>query len=198
MCEERKTMARSKQKLTAQDILYYLDLYGKELEQRGYPAKAHLLLIGGAYMITHLGVLRTTEDIDVYPLDQTWPERAPEPLPIMMDRVTKDIAKLCGLDEQWFQTSRKSAMQVAGGIPQGTYWRTFGALEIYLPPRDYILFLKLRINRPKDSDDIDHLCQLLNIHTRAQAQVLVDHYMPDPSHQAVFRVADILARRFSA
>lgn len=68
-------------------------------------------------------------------------------------------------------------------VPEGTFWRTFGALEVYLPPKEYILALKLIAGRHKDADDIAALCGELQIQTRQQGQNLVDRYHPDKEMQ---------------
>jgi hypothetical protein len=62
-------------------------------------------------------------------------------------------------------------------------WRTYGPLEVYIPPSDYILALKLLAGRTKDQDDIEALCQQLGIRTRQQGQQIVDRYIPDKQVQ---------------
>ncbi len=41
-----------------------------------------------------------------------------------------------------------------GTVPQGTLWQRYAMLEVYIPPSEYILALKLLAGRPKDRDDI--------------------------------------------
>ena len=83
-----------------------------------------------------------------------------------------------------------------GTAPEGTLWRTSGMLAVYVPPRDYILALKLFAGRPKDREDIASLCQLLHIQTRAQAQQLVDRYIPNKQVQQLNHLDDTLDEWF--
>ena len=61
--------------------------------------------------------------------------------------------------------------------------RRYGKLEVFFPPKEYILALKLLAGRRKDRDDILALCQQLQIQTQEQAKALVDHYIPDQEVQ---------------
>ena len=70
--------------------------------------------------------------------------------------------------------------------------RTFATLEVYIPPSEYILALKLFAGRPKDRDDSIILCQQLQIRTRAQAQRLVDRYIPDTQLQLLNHLDETL------
>jgi hypothetical protein len=66
--------------------------------------------------------------------------------------------------------SMKSDIGSTGTVPQGTLWRRFAMLDVYIPPGDYILALKLLAGRQKDGDDIYTLSQQPKIRTREQAQ----------------------------
>jgi hypothetical protein len=81
-------------------------------------------------------------------------------------------------------------------VPQGTLWRTYGPLEVYIPPDDYILALKLLAGRTKDQKDIQALCQQLHIRTRQQAQQIVDTYIPDKQVQQLNKLDKKLATVF--
>ncbi len=83
-----------------------------------------------------------------------------------------------------------------GTAPEGTLWRTYGMLAVYVPPSDYILALKLFAGRPKDREDIASLCQLLQIQTRAQAQQLVDRSIPNKQVQQLNHLEDTLDEWF--
>lgn len=65
-------------------------------------------------------------------------------------------------------------------------------LEVYIPPGEYILALKLLAGRPKDRDDINALCQQIKIQTREQAQQLVDRYIPNKPVQQINDLDDTL------
>jgi len=69
-------------------------------------------------------------------------------------------------------------------------------LEVYLPPEEYILALKLLAGRPKDRDDIFALCKRLQIQTREQAQQVLDRYIPDKQLQQMNKVEKTLTRFF--
>jgi hypothetical protein len=81
-------------------------------------------------------------------------------------------------------------------IPQGTLWRTYGPLEVYVPEGAYILALKLLAGRPKDRGDIQDLCAQLHIQTRLQAQTIVDQYIPDKQVQQINDLARTLDTLF--
>jgi hypothetical protein len=62
-------------------------------------------------------------------------------------------------------------------IPDGTLWKRFGPLYIYIPPREYILALKMTAGRPKDLDDCAILLPKTSIQTVKQAQELINRYI---------------------
>jgi hypothetical protein len=69
-------------------------------------------------------------------------------------------------------------------------------LEVFIPPREYVLALKVFAGRPKDRDDIDSLCQQLQIRTREQAQQIVDRYIPNKQVQQLNHLDDTLDELF--
>jgi hypothetical protein len=69
-------------------------------------------------------------------------------------------------------------------------------LEVYIPPREYILALKLLANRKKDQKDIMALCQQLNVQTREQAQQVIDRYVPDREVQQLSNLNKTLSILF--
>ncbi len=79
-----------------------------------------------------------------------------------------------------------------GTVPQGSLWRRYAMLEVYVPPGEYILALKLLAGRQKDRDDIDALCQQLRIRTPEQARQLVDRYIPNKQVQQINNLDDTL------
>jgi hypothetical protein len=60
-------------------------------------------------------------------------------------------------------------------------------LEVYRPPADFMLALKLFADRDKDASDIEALMRELRIQTRPQAQVILDRYI-EPRFQREYRV----------
>lgn len=90
----------------------------------------------------------------------------------------------------------ETARWIISLVPEGTLWRRYGKLEVFLPPKDYILALKLLAGRRKDTSDILALCQQLEIQSQEQAQALVDRYIPDPQVQRLNHVGRTLKRVF--
>jgi hypothetical protein len=68
-------------------------------------------------------------------------------------------------------------------------------LEIYIPPADYMLALKLFGGRPQDTADIRVLSQVLHVTSRIEAQHVVDRYIQQDI-QTANGVADTLDRLF--
>ena len=67
------------------------------------------------------------------------------------------------------------------------WWETYGMLEIYKPPADFILALKLFADRDKDKSDIEALLQDMEITKRDQAQAMLDRYI-EQRFQREYRV----------
>ncbi|HVB25833.1 MAG TPA: hypothetical protein VNG51_28100 [Ktedonobacteraceae bacterium] len=91
---------------------------------------------------------------------------------------------------------KRDFLRDIGNVPKGTLWRSFGMLEVCLPPNEYILALKLLAGRQKDRDDIYALCQLEKVVTRQQAQLLVDRYIPNKQIQQMNSLDDTLTDFF--
>ncbi len=94
----------------------------------------------------------------------------------------------------WLNDMMGDSLRETGRVPSGTLWRTYGVLEVYLPPAEFILALKLMAGRQKDRADILALCQELRIQEREQAQRLVDLYIPDKQLQ---QLETVLMKAFS-
>ena len=170
--------------MKAKDIEHNLELLGQELAIRGILDPIRVLLVGGAYMLTQLKVRRTTDDVDVYPLDEQWqPKTGGIPLPQILQEVADEIEVRYHLPEHWFNSKIAGFLSGAAEMPDIVLWRSFGPLEVYLPPNEYILALKLLANRVKDLQDIRTLFRKLRIRTRQQAQQLIDFYISDKEVQ---------------
>src|SRR2546430_5134792 len=170
--------------MNAKDIERNLGLLGQELASRWNANPIRVLLLGGAYMLTQIRVRRTTSDIDVYPLDEKWQQKTGGiPLPPVVQEVADEIGKRYKLPEHWFNSSIAGFLSGAAEMPDIVLWRSFGPLDVYLPPNEYILALKLLANRSKDQQDIKTLFRKLRIRTRQQAQQLIDLYIPDKEVQ---------------
>jgi hypothetical protein len=86
-----------------------------------------------------------------------------------------------------------------GPLPQARLYQAFRKLQLYLPADlGYILACKLMAGRPgKDFDDIRVLQERLGIHTRKQAQTLVNQFFPDPYDQQIHLLSKTLTEIFS-
>ena len=62
-------------------------------------------------------------------------------------------------------------------IPHSKLWKQFGPLHIYIPPKEYILALKIIAGRRKDLEDCAILLPQTTIETHEQAQKLLDRYI---------------------
>ena len=62
-------------------------------------------------------------------------------------------------------------------------WKRFGPLHIYVPPKEYILALKITAGRDKDLEDCAILLPQTKIETYEQAQQLLDRYILPEAQQ---------------
>lgn len=170
--------------LNREDITSLLQELGAELEKK-FSEPVQIMLIGGAYMILTLHNRQSTEDVDIYPLnipDSTRPDKQTK----YFLAAIREVARRHGLPRKWLNDVSFSLL---GGLsPQSMeLWTTYGMLQIFCPPRDFILALKLFADRRKDRPDIDALLRDLNITTREQAQAILDRYI-ESRFQQEYRV----------
>lgn len=95
------------------------------------------------------------------------------------------VARRNNIPFTWINDVIGDFLRDVSKIPQGTLWRTYGLLQVYIPEVDYILALKLLAGRQKDKEDIQLLCEQLHINTRIHAQQVVDRYIPDKQVQQI-------------
>jgi len=82
-------------------------------------------------------------------------------------------------------------------IPEGKLWKRYGPLHIYLPPREYILALKIVAGRDKDLADCAILLPQTNVKTRQQARQLLDQYiLPEAQERNAAQIEDSLNKLF--
>jgi len=165
----------------AREIETYLSELGQELQRLDVAEPVRLLVIGGAFMLLQVKNRRATDDIDVVLKDVEHP--ASSPLHQEFRAAVQTIAARNQLKGNWLNDLMADILRDMGTLPEGTLWRSYGQLEIYFPPKDYVLALKLLAGRPKDQRDITALCKQLQVHTREQAQQLVDQYIPNKQFQ---------------
>jgi len=180
--------------MQAHDIETYLADLGQELQHSGVRQPIRILLVGGAYMVTQAGNRPATNDVDILLMDtadtSTWP------LHPTFQAAVRAVAARRLLPTTWLNDVIGDALRNNGPVPPGAVWRAHGMPEVYIPPSEYILALKLLAGRPRDIGDIQALGQQLGIHSRDQAQQVIDRYIPDGQLQQLNQVDMTLAQCF--
>jgi predicted nucleotidyltransferase len=156
-----------------QDIIRFLSLVGEELQEFGLQRPIRLLLIGGAYMLTHIHNRDATRDVDVIILDL---DPVSEEYRLFKQAVAF-VAHDLGMSPAWLSDNMAQFLQSIGKVPTGKLWLSCGKLEVFVPDPSYILALKIISGREKDMNDIKALLQLLAITTRRQAEEILDLYL---------------------
>lgn len=181
--------------MQAEDIETYLADLGQELQDMGQQQPVRLLLVGGAFMLTQFHNRIATKDVDVLLKDVD--DSTTSNLSQAFKAATRVVARRNSLPFSWINDVIGDFLRDASIVPEGTLWRTYWPLEVYIPPDDYILALKLLAGRTKDQEDIQALCQQLHIRTRQQAQQIVDRYIPDKQVQQLNELDEQLDALFS-
>ncbi len=179
--------------MDSKQIEQYLAMLGEELQKLGVKQPIRLLLIGGAFMLTQIHSRRSTNDIDVLLKDVDDPQ---SPTYRTFKSAVRTVATHNNLSTKWLNDMIGDFLRNAGEVPEGKLWKRFSALEIYIPPKEYILAHKLLAGREKDENDILALSHQLNIKTRVQAQKLVEKYIPNKQLQQLHGLDETLDRFF--
>lgn len=166
--------------MQARDIGRHLAQLGQELSDRGVEKPIRVLMIGGAYMLLLAKMQRSTDDVDILWLDEE--DAFQRAIDILREGV-QAVAEKNHLEPDWFNYMTHLLMYDVVTIPKGKLWKRLGPLHIYVPPKQYILALKIFAGRKKDIEDCNVLLQHLKIKTRQQARRLLDHYV-SPAAQA--------------
>jgi hypothetical protein len=138
--------------MQAKEIEMYLAQLGQELVDSGVQQPVRILLIGGAFMLLQIRNRRTTDDVDVFLKDIE--DTTVSLLYQQFRRAVRTIATKHQLRGNWLSDIMNDSLHHNGQVPAGTLWRTYGVLEVYLPPEEFILALKLMAGRQKDREDI--------------------------------------------
>lgn len=179
-----------------QDIEYYFTLLGEQLEELGIGKPIRLLMIGGGFMLTQIGNRSTTQDVDVLVKDIRDPQHSDEYR--ILKNAIRFVAYDTGIHEAWLSDTISDFLTLAGPVPEGKLWRKFGCcLEVFIPPKDFILAHKLLAGREKDLSDIEALFDELKITTRKNAQEIIDKYIQNKDIQRSQRVQETLNIFFS-
>lgn len=180
--------------MEARDIERYLADLGAALKNRGVKKPLRMMLIGGAYMLVLENAPRSTEDIDIFWLEEDAFERMREVVSACM----LEVARKHMLPPNWFNFLTQVILMQDIYIPDGTLWKRFGPLHIYIPPREYILALKITAGRPKDLDDCAILLPKTAIQTIEQAQELLNTYiLPEAQEEHAEQIEKSLDTLFS-
>lgn len=181
--------------MNSHEIEKYLAELGKELKARGAKKPIRLMIIGGAYMLLFENALRTTEDIDIFWLEGD----AFQQMSIILSECVLAITRKYTLRHDWFNYLTQVLMQNDIIIPDGKLWKRYGPLHIYIPPKEYILALKITAGRDKDLDDCAILLPQTKIKTRQQAQRLLDKYiLPEAQEKNVQQIEKSLNELFKS
>lgn len=196
-------------------ITQYLEELAQELLALHVTIPFHLLIAGGAYMLLQ-DKRPSTEDIDFALIEVPHTtvlqntivritlkkaevvSRKTTSIPYATEfkRAVEIVARRQNLPADWLND--EAAVYYYDDAPQaeGVFWRTFGSmLHVYLPTMEYMLATKIAAYRPKDAKDIQLLIQGLDVHTREQAQVIVDKFLL-PDAQEFWEVEKKLKRLF--
>lgn len=179
--------------MDSNQIEQYLSMLGEELQKQGVKQPVRLLLIGGAFMLTQIHNRHSTNDIDVLLKDTEDPQ---SPMYRTFKSAVRTVAANNNLSTKWLNDVIGDFLRDAGEVPKGKLWKKFSGIEVYLPPKEYILAHKLLAGREKDENDILALSQQLKIKTRAQAQKLVEKYIPDKQLHQLHDLDNTLDRFF--
>lgn len=146
-----------------QAIEHYLELLGRELQQR--QVNADILLVGGAVMVVEVGNRSSTQDIDA-----SFEKNAPA----IRDAISF-IATREGLRNDWLNDAAKGFLYTQ---PPITLWRQYGSLNIYIPSLEYLLAMKLVAGRPRDIDDAKAIVKRSRISTPQDVLNILTQYVP--------------------
>ena len=179
--------------MDSQEIETYLAELGAELKSRGVKKPIRLMLIGGAYMLVLERASRTTEDIDIFWLEGD----AFQQMRGVLSECVVTITRRYRLRPDWLNYLSQILMQNEIIIPRGKLWKRYGPLHIYIPPKAYMLALKIMAGRDKDLVDCAILLPQTNITTRQQARQLLDRYiLPEAQEKNAEQIENALNRLF--
>jgi hypothetical protein len=171
------------------------------------PEPMSVLVVGGACLLFQDVITRQTEDVDVIIFEMMGSEEHTlifqSPLADKIRRIIRKIGKQHGLkgERQLFFNDDCSPFLLElseNELPPMRLLKAFQKLHLYIPSDlRYILACKFMAGRPeKDLADIEILCRMFDIKTRAQAQHIVNQYFPSPIQHATYQLPRTLDRLF--
>lgn len=163
------------------EMEFYLQELGDELERRGFQEAIQALVIGGVAVMIQANSRRTTSDVDAVLLNlpSTWntENRKLKEVKAFLQAV-KEVAKRHHLKKEWFNDDCSCFLGEYTPNPEYAYWRTFGKLEVYLVTDHCLLAQKIMSYREKDLEDIEALLLKLHLGRREQVQAIMDRFVP--------------------
>ena len=182
--------------MQAQDIEKYLSQLGQELVKLGVDQPIRVLMIGGAYMMLLADAPRSTDDVDIFWLEHEDEETLQQALRALRDAVQL-VAQKNGLGLSWLNYLTQLLLYDQVHMPKGRLWRRYGPLHLYIPPKEYILALKILAGREKDIEDCRILLPQTNVKTRRQARRLLERYVfPDAQTKNAEQIENTLDELF--
>jgi hypothetical protein len=181
--------------MESQEIELYLQDLGDELERRRFKEPLRIFLVGGAFMLLMVKNRKATDDVDVVLLDMPDTTNVTSQAKAFQAAV-RAVASRHHLKRKWMNDDVAYFIKDMAPDPQPTLWRKYNMLHVYLPPREYILALKLMVFRQKDMNDVQALLTELKVTTREQAQAIVDRFIPDPRWQEEYLLEETLEALF--
>ncbi len=166
--------------MQSQEIEHYLAELGAALQSQGINKPVRLLLIGGAYMMLLANAPRTTDDIDMF-----WVEEGEDfqKARLALRDGVQTIASKYALPLNWFNYLTQMLIYDKIIMPRGKLWKRYGPLHVYAPPKEYILALKILAGRDQDLADCRILLPQTHIRTRQQAQRVLNRYILPEAQQ---------------
>ena len=166
--------------MQAQEIEHYLAELGAALQNQGISKPVRLLLIGGAYMMLLANAPRTTDDVDIFWMEEGEDfQRARQAL---RDGV-QAIASKYTLPPNWLNYLTQLLIYDKIIMPRGKLWKRYGPLQVYAPPKEFVFALKILAGRDQDLADCRILLPQTRIRTRQQAQRVLDRYLLPEAQQ---------------
>jgi hypothetical protein len=176
--------------MQAQEIEHYLAELGAALQSQGIVKPVRLLLIGGAYMMLLANAPRTTDDVDIFWVEEG--EDFKKARQALRDAV-QTIAGRYALPPNWLNYLTQMLIYDKIIMPRGKLWKRYGPLHVHVPPKEYIFALKILAGRDKDIADCRILLPQTRIRTRKQAQRALDRYLlPDAQREEATTIQSAL------
>lgn len=197
----------------SQQISTYLEDLALELQKLNVTVQFHILVMGGAYMLLQQQ-RRSTEDIDFALLASQHEVQPNQVFRTMVQRgeIASRVSSIPGASEfkeavatvaeryqlppDWMND--EAAVYLYDDAPGADVylWRTFREiLFVYLPTMEYVFATKIAAYRRKDFKDIQILMSELDIHSREDAQRVIDAFLL-PDAQQFWEVEKKLKRLF--